>query len=787
MPPFVTRVAVAVTAGVSMMAAVGHAGQLGGKPAPLQTTYKTEFEWAISETVADIAETAAASRGSRPAIPPGLKPWNPQSFVAFAVEAFGRAGARPAASALPDQYGQVADLTAVNIVRAGEAVSSALRQNLRSAKAHESAALVLGALGLREAADDLTDVRWALNRMTAHLAMAEALRGKQASSLDGQLATVTFYGLANRTATALQVLDGIRDRAGDARLAAWKRALRLRLTHDWRIATAPAKAFRIEKLEYFRARRKTLRDLRAGQELSELAQSAAPDFTRIVQSFRYGVEDGHQFVNDALGGELREIAEVYRAIHRRDMQAGLPAEIINVRATRLMTQGQPQVIPWGAWAEYFQRHLGMYVGEIDYFHRRLLGSPERADRTKAAINAGLGHLNLFPIASARRTKGRGTEADLTYINRAIDLTVRAPELVNYEYWSFLELGAHYEVVKTGMPSLDWFAPPSAEVPFDAGFRIRDSLGRLDQPALEALVAEASSDVSLAARSLQPRPNGQRLVAAIVAWLKARAEFDLYAIDAAVNWARTLEEQIDWRRHGCALAVTECLDLASLLAHAGDEAGAVKEYERAFRNPGLDAVALSNSSGWLVSYYERNGQMQRAYDLAERSAATGSAQGMITLARLYERRDRLEEALALYERTSNRYHRSNDELAGFLYRQAVVAKRPDYLERWRVIERRVFPNGLQPVPAAMSEPPASGVFIYNDSNVTRRVRLQVGDVIVGVDGWRVEDKEQYDAVMAFGEPNALHKVTAWRGILFTVDLPERNHADLQSYPLKGWIR
>jgi hypothetical protein len=52
---------------------------------------------------------------------------------------------------------------------------------------------------------------------------------------------------------------------------------------------------------------------------------------------------------------------------------------------------------------------------------------------------------------------------------------------------------------------------------------------------------------------------------------------------------------------------------------------------------------------------------------------------------------------------------------------------------------------------------------------------------------VENKEQYNAVMAFGDPNAIHKVTAWRGILFTVDLPEKNGADLQTHPLKGWIQ
>ena len=776
-----------VVAGLS--ATVASAEQLGGKPAPLQSIYKSEHQWAIGETVADILDVAAAIRGSRPPAPDPspAKPWNPDLFVPFARAAVGAVTAT-GKSGLAPQYAALADPTAMAIVGVSGVVSTALDQNPRNARAHEAAALVVGVFGLREAANDLTDVRWTLNRMTAHLALADALRGNEPLGLDGQLAGVTFYALANRTATGLRLLDTIADRPGDAPLTSWKRALRLRLTHDWRVAAAPMRGHRIEKLEYFRARRKTLRDLRAGQELSALNEPGAADFTRIIQTFRYGVEDGHEFVSDALGGEMRELAEVYRAMHRLELPSGLPAEIINARPGRLIQQGKANVLPWGAWAEFFQRHIGMYIGQIDYFYRQMLAVKNSADRTKGVIDAGLGHLTLFPIASARRTRGNGSEADLTYINQAVDVASRSPELVNYDYWSFLDMGARYEMVRAGMPlRVPWFVPPGADVPFDAGFRVRELGGALTTPDLEALVAEASSDVSLAARALGPRPENQKLVARVVAWLKARAEYDLWAVEAAVDWARTLQEQIEWRRYGCALAVTECVDLAKLLAWANDEKGAVNEYERAFRDPGIDVVTIANNAAWLVSYYERTGQMQRAYDLAERAAATGSARGIVTVARLYERRNRIDEAAQQYARLANRYERSNDELAGFLYRQAVVAKKPAYVDRWKAIEKALFPKGLQPVPAAMADQPAGGVFVYKDSNMTRRVRLQSGDIIVGVDGWLVENKEQYNAVMAFGDPSAMHKVTAWRGMLFTVDLPENNNADLQTHPLKGWIQ
>src|SRR5262249_43857050 len=144
---------------------------------------------------------------------------------------------------------------------------------------------------------------------------------------------------------------------------------------------------------------------------------------------------------------------------------------------------------------------------------------------------------------------------------------------------------------------------------------------------------------------------------------------------------------------------------------------------------------------------------------------------ITLAQLYERRNRLDEAERLYMEVNLRYQRSAEELAGFLYRQAIVAGRAQYLTRWQAVETGLFPNGMRKVPDAMREQPAKGVFVYEDSPTSRRVRLQAGDIIVAVDGWMVEDKEQYDAIIAFSMAATRHKLTAWRGVLFTVELPE----------------
>lgn len=764
----------------------------GARPEPLTTPNQTEHAWAIRETTLDIAEMAASARGAKPmadvAPPVGAMPWTPEAFVAFAREHFG--ASKSPRTPVADQYLALAQLTSAAVARSSEIVSDALRRNMREPRAHDSAALVVAAFGLGEAAGGLSDVRWSLNRITAHLAVADALRpAGEAPSIDGQLARVAFLALANRTRSAMALLDAMAPRPNDRALLAWTRALRMRLTHDWRQMPSPELGSRIEKREYFRARRKTMKTVRAGQELAMLSESPAADFGRIVMTSSPGVEDGNDFVEPALGAELLEMSEVYRLVQKQQLPSAVPDAIINVRAGRLMSSGVPRVVSWGAWAEFFQRHIGLYIEEVDDFQRRMLASEDRADRTKAQLDQLFRGWTLFPVASIMRTRGRGLEGDATYLREAIAVAYRAPELVNYLYWSTLAFAVGYEIVPRGMPrQASWFSvAPSAAVPYEAGARARDTLPRLQPAALAALLDEASSDVGLHSHALAPRPNTQAVRSSVAAWFRDRAAFDLFSIDGAVLWSRTVEEDIEWRQKGCALAVAQCLSLARLYAFVGDEPKAVAEYERAFKNPALDAVAMANASNWLVRYYERTDQLPRAYDLAQRSADVGSGTGMTTLARLYERRGRIDEAEDLYRRIAIRYRRAAREIAGFYYRQFVVGGKPAYEARWRAIEQALFPNGLQKAPAAMTQQPAKGVSVYQDSATSRRVRLQAGDIIIAVDGWIVEDKEQFDAVMAFTEPSEPHKLTAWRGVLFTVTMPEDHGMDLQSYPLRGWMQ
>ena len=182
--------------------------------------------------------------------------------------------------------------------------------------------------------------------------------------MDGILAEIVLLTLTNQQVRALQSLDQI-VKSGPSPVESWARGLRLRMTQDWRLLPNPALASRLERVEYFRARRFTAWGTRAEPYLTALNAGEEADWMRFLQIGYEGVEDGLIFSAHALDSERRESAEVFKSIHEvaRD-----PADAdLNVRATRCVTPDGPQVLPWGAWAEFSQRHLAMLVGKEDRF------------------------------------------------------------------------------------------------------------------------------------------------------------------------------------------------------------------------------------------------------------------------------------------------------------------------------------------------------------------------------------------------------------------------------------
>ena len=183
--------------------------------------HPSEHGWAVRQTAADIQEMAgkpvAESDLSR------LTPWTVNDkMVAFAASELGNARGA-VEDTPPDQYPALVHASAAQLFAASDEVSKALKRNIRNPRAHEAAAIVLGAFGLNEAADDFSDHRWVMNRMTAHLAVAAALRGRGAPmGVDGQLAAAVLATLANRQAAALETIARMGDAQAGSPKSAWQ-------------------------------------------------------------------------------------------------------------------------------------------------------------------------------------------------------------------------------------------------------------------------------------------------------------------------------------------------------------------------------------------------------------------------------------------------------------------------------------------------------------------------------------------------------------------------------------
>ena len=123
------------------------------------------------------------------------------------------------------------------------------------------------------------------------------------------------------------------------------------------------------------------------------------------------------------------------------------------------------------------------------------------------------------------------------------------------------------------------------------------------------------------------------------------------------------------------------------------------------------------------------------------------------------------------------------MAGFLYRRAVTNNDETYVLRWMQVRNRLFPTGLVREATTMAAAPAVGVVLQNQNAQSYDAGLRKGDIIVGVDGWRVETKEQFDAVWQFDDQRSKHRVTVWRGALQTTELAEGHDLSLTTYSAK----
>ena len=769
--------------------------------------YANEGQWLVATVASDVARLVRYARTGRlPALAvaaddltgtgelpayrlqfSGDPSWNPEPFAlqvrehVWATEAY-----EPLAAALlarehlkPQPFTSadplleaLTDLRHEVLLQEGQRLSETLAAHPLDPLVHERAALLLGALGLREGSGEHSDARPTLCAMAAHLALAAALRGGGSCSPEGSLAAVIVDLLAERTTPAIARLARLEQTLRERPARPWSRALDLRLNLSWRQVAPDSLGTRLERLCYTQALREAAGEARA---LDFLDQHPAPpdaDLVRLLfsgwpRAYEQGVsvEVANILHPSSVAIELREASALV------DTPAGMAPDAVARSLTQLLSQSRAR--------------LGGETRPVVASRAFLAAAAERhiLDAARAEVAALYGSLGLkqdalkrldelsmllqpLPLARFLPLPWRNEDPQLRQpvsaaCSALAELLGREPESVSPSGWGEMARVCVEARDEGRLPPFEaWHRPVvPAGTAYGAGARLAvtrvlyDKVSPQEATALHTLSPREPFLLALyTKRKLGRWPTAADIKGAWgPSWENQRRPLLMIAKRATSDEERT--ERLGARARLCAIDAAECLPYGGELVEAGQAAAAAQAYEKAVAGA-RDRVAVSNEADWLADYYLDNDRAEAALELATKAGDTYSSRGLSTLGRILERLGRLAEAEAAYRRESQRYE--SKSLAEFYLRRAhrgdmAFRMQADAALKELFGDSGLLPatlDGLQPMPKSF--PSDFGLVLTADWMTPRYIKagLQENDVVLAVDGVRIHNQEQFYCVRSF---------------------------------------
>jgi tetratricopeptide (TPR) repeat protein len=679
--------------------------------------------------------------------------WSPDVYGAVAeslAKAVGMNATGTAAGADTAMLAELLDGTGETIERENQTLSEALEKKFTDPQLHERAALLLGAFVLSGHAGFFSESRLPLCRLTAHLTMARFFEGANPYGLNGKLAEASMLTEAGDETPALAELKSME--TNDVSVAAMVRVLQVRNTGDFRALSQAAHHTQLESEAWFRAMSDYASCPNAWGKLNPM-QRQTIEFVRIANEMSPSVEMGHELLAEAIPLELTETEHIYEFCHDDKVdEAGL-LKALNEMPERCFTispggEVHVQVIGWGQWAFFLQQHLCHAVRSGFHFMNAMWGVPDEAKKFAEDCDGKFGTLRLYPFV--RRFDCVDVESYHKSMDDSFRLTIETPQLVSAGCWNRLGY-------RTSFAPL--YRPPNSNPHINEWHNHNPLPGtvyalspRLDHPSLvgrsdalarfEQLHELAPYNENISSFIVKKKYADHPTYDQVMSLYKNPLPWSVSAHRWLANTVYDQPDQYEKLMLQAAALNPDCYYDLSAYARRRNQDDKAAQYMDKAAELDPDAVRVSNSSEWRVSYYLKKGDVAKARDIADFAGEVYSGNGLAAKALFMELTSNYDGAFEWYAKIEERYNQSY-QLASFCvrYQDKTGDKRFDPELQKRI--KTVFPRGIEN--AALNDfkgAPGEGVIVQTVTDLSRAAHLNKGDIIVALNGTRVYDFTQY---------------------------------------------
>jgi len=678
--------------------------------------------------------------------------WSPSVYQDVAktlAQQVGLTASNQEASLDTSLLSKLTDDSPITIEQQNEDLSGSLESDFKNPALHEEAAELLGAFLLRDHSGYFYEIRSPLCRMTAHLAMAQFLNGTNSYGINGKMAEATLLTLINDETAALDELKAIG--TNDATVAPMVRALWTRNTGDYRLLGQMNNLTPKESVEWFSAMADYLSDALAWPKLNDVQQRTI-GYVRIANQGDFSVEMGHQLLAVSLSLELQEIENIYQMTHHKRLTRDTLISALNELPERCFTTESDgavhvDIIGWGQWADFLQRHLCHAVQSNFDFLQNKWGVPDDAKTFASKCNQNFSGLRLYPFVE------RFNCIDVDSYHKSVDdgfkVTVTTPQLTPAECWNWMCYTVDFAPLYHPNPNPhinEWHHhnPPPGTV-YDLSPRLNHPslIGRPDALAyFEKLHDLAPYDFRIIDFILKKEYNDHPNYDQAMGLYRGLLPYNIIAIETVADTVRDQPEQYEKLMLHAAQLDPICNYLLGDYEPNRHEEDKAAEYYVKSCDADPDSVRVASYAPWRVKYYLKKGDMKKAKEIADYAGEVYSNDGLQAEGIFFEMTSNYNEAFNWFRKIEDHYDESGPLMSFCLRYKALTGDtRFDAELKKRMDE--LFPQGIEKVSLAdFQGPPADGVLIREQTDLLTSAGLRKGDVIVALGGERTRTFAQY---------------------------------------------